>query len=131
MLFRSRLTCTGLAAAAGDAPMPEPWNLDVHSLSDLFVRAALPVGGDVAADEVTVELVFSTPVTLEAARQAVTASPAITRGVGAGASAATAELAFTMADGKVYASRLVGGIWAAPLVVGGANMNRVAIASAP
>ncbi len=72
-----RLTCTGLAAAAGDAPMPEPWNLDVHSLSNLFVRAALPVGGDVAADEVTVELVFSTPVTLEAARKAVTANPAI------------------------------------------------------
>jgi hypothetical protein len=68
---------------------------------------------------------FSTP------NVAITASPAIAHGVGAGATQATAELAFTMADGKVYASRLLGGVWAAPLLVGGANMNRVAIASAP
>jgi uncharacterized protein YfaS (alpha-2-macroglobulin family) len=72
-----RLSCSGLAAAAGDAPMPEPWSLDVHTLSNLFVRSALPVGHDVAADQVTLELVFSTPVTLEAARKAVAASPAI------------------------------------------------------
>lgn len=31
-----RMTCSGLAAAAGDAPMPEPWALDVHSLPNLW-----------------------------------------------------------------------------------------------
>ncbi|HVV88583.1 MAG TPA: Ig-like domain-containing protein [Kofleriaceae bacterium] len=47
-----RMTCSGLGAAAGDAPMPEPWTLDVHTLSELSVRTALPDGSDVAADEV-------------------------------------------------------------------------------
>jgi hypothetical protein len=108
--------------------------------ADRVTVAALPGGGAILAFRGTDGFLYyaqysggawSAAAAFSAPNVAVTASPAIAHGVGAGASAATAELAFTMADGKVYASRLVGGVWAAPLVVGGANMNRVAIASAP
>ena len=71
------LTCVGLTGAGGDAPLAAPWTLDVRTRSNLFVKRAAPSGWDVAADEVELEVVFSTPVTLEAARQAVTAVPAV------------------------------------------------------
>lgn len=71
------LRCAGLIPVGGDAPLAEPWELAVKTRSNLFVKRVTPGGWDVAADEVTVEVAFSTPVTLEAARQAVKATPAI------------------------------------------------------
>lgn len=71
------LRCAELVPAGGDAALPEAWTLAVKTRSNLFVKRATPGGWDVAADEVTVEITFSTPVDLEAARKAVTATPAI------------------------------------------------------
>lgn len=71
------LRCARVTPARGDAPLPEPWSLEVKTRSNLFVKRVTPGGWDVAADEVNVEVVFSTPVTLEAARQAVTSTPRI------------------------------------------------------
>lgn len=69
--------CAGLVPVVGDAALPEPWSLAVRTRSNLFVKRVTPGGWDVAADEVTVEVVFSTPIALDAARRAVTSEPAI------------------------------------------------------
>ena len=71
------LRCAGLIPVGGDAALPDPWALAVRTRSNLFVKRVTPRGWDVAADEVTLEVVFSTPVPLEAARKAVTAEPKI------------------------------------------------------
>ena len=58
----------------------------------------------------------------------VASSPAVTHGVGG----AVAEIAFAKSsDNIVYHARYLGGSWTVPVVVGGSNMSRVAIASAP
>jgi len=71
------LACAGLVPAGGDAALPEPWSLAVRTRSNLFVKRVTPGGWDVAADEVSLEVVFSTPVPLEAARKAITSEPKI------------------------------------------------------
>lgn len=71
------LACSGLSAAGADAPMLEPWELAVHTRSNLFVRSLTPIGDDIAADEVTIEIALSTPVALDEIRKAVTSTPAI------------------------------------------------------
>jgi uncharacterized protein YfaS (alpha-2-macroglobulin family) len=71
------LTCEGLTGAGGNAPLEAPYTLALHARPKLSVVRAEPTGWDVAADEVTVEIQFSTAVTLEAARAAVRARPAI------------------------------------------------------
>jgi uncharacterized protein YfaS (alpha-2-macroglobulin family) len=71
------LTCEGLTGAGGNAALEAPYTLALHTRPILSVLRATPTGYDVAADEVTVEVTFSTAVTLEAARAAVRARPPI------------------------------------------------------
>ena len=64
---------------------------------------------------------FSTP------NVTIASAPALAHGVGA----AVAEIAFVEGDGALYHSRLIAGTWAAPVSVGGAGLDNVAIATAP
>jgi hypothetical protein len=57
----------------------------------------------------------------------VATSPAVTHGVGG----TTAEIAFVQNDGHAYHARLSGSTWSAPVLVGGASLNGVAIAATP
>jgi len=71
------LTCAGLAGAGGDAALDKPYTLAVRARPGLEVTDVSPHGDDVSADQVTIVLTFSTPVTLDAARKAVSSAPAI------------------------------------------------------
>lgn len=71
------LTCEGLAGAGGNATLDKPYTLAVRARPPLGVVKIGPTGYDVAADEVTLSFTFSTPVSLDAARKAVTSTPAI------------------------------------------------------
>lgn len=71
------LTCDGLAGAGGNATLDKPYTLAVRARPPLTVMKVGPDGNDIAADEVTLTFGFSTPVTLDAARKAVTSKPAI------------------------------------------------------
>ncbi|MCA9679769.1 MAG: hypothetical protein H6708_23625 [Kofleriaceae bacterium] len=77
------LACDGLTGAAGDAPIAATARLALHVRPPLRVTSFGPTGWDVAADEVSITVELSAPVTLDAIRAAVTASPAIP-GIGAG-----------------------------------------------
>jgi hypothetical protein len=57
----------------------------------------------------------------------VATPPAVAHGVGGG----VAEMAFVQIDGMAYHARLTGSTWSAPVLVGGASLSGVAIASAP
>ena len=74
---RYLLTCANLAGAGGNTPLAAPYSLDVRARPLLAVSQILPTGHDVPADEVTLVFTFSTPVTLEVARKAITSSPRI------------------------------------------------------
>ncbi|HEV7555106.1 MAG TPA: MG2 domain-containing protein, partial [Kofleriaceae bacterium] len=71
------LTCASLAGAGGNAALDKPYSLALHARPAFAVTKISPDGADVAADEVAITVTFSTPVTLDAARKAVTAKPAI------------------------------------------------------
>ena len=70
------LSCTGLIGAGGDVAM-EPYTLAVRARPGLEVTAFEPSGDDVSADQVTLAFTFSTPVTLDAARKAISSTPPI------------------------------------------------------
>lgn len=70
------LTCDGLTGAGGDAPLARPYTLAVRARPALELARVQP-DGEVAPDEVTVALTFTTPVELDAIRAAVSATPAI------------------------------------------------------
>ncbi|HEX4418274.1 MAG TPA: MG2 domain-containing protein, partial [Kofleriaceae bacterium] len=63
--------------AGGDVPLDKAYTLAVRARPALALAAAAPTGGDVAADQTTLELTFSTPITLDAARKAVSSAPVI------------------------------------------------------
>ena len=42
-----------------------------------------------------------------------------------------AEIAFVQPDGVAYHARLVGGVWSAPMAIGGAGLTHVALAVWP
>jgi hypothetical protein len=71
------LACEDLAGVGGNAALDKPYALAVRVRAPLAITKLLPAGNDVAADEVTLSIAFSTPVTLEAARKAVTSTPPI------------------------------------------------------
>lgn len=71
------LTCAGLAGAGGDVALDKPYTLAVRVRPALEVTDVSPRGDDVSADQVTIVLTFSTPVSLDAARKAVSSVPAI------------------------------------------------------
>jgi uncharacterized protein YfaS (alpha-2-macroglobulin family) len=71
------LTCADLAGAGGPATLDAPYALALHGRPGLRVTALEPSGDGVPADEVTLSVSFSTPVTLDAARKAITSTPAI------------------------------------------------------
>lgn len=70
------LSCTNLTGASGSEPLA-PYTLLVHARPGLQVTALEPGGDDVPADQVMISATFSTAVTLDAARKALTAKPAI------------------------------------------------------
>ncbi len=53
--------------------------------------------------------------------------PSVTHGIGGD----VAEIAFVEDDGRAYHARLSGSTWSAPVLVGGASLNGVAIAATP
>jgi hypothetical protein len=69
------LRCSGLTGAGGDAPLEEPFTRTLRVYDRLRVASHRPHGGDVAADDVKVELVFSTPVRLGAVQRAIRIHP--------------------------------------------------------
>ncbi|CAN5815994.1 hypothetical protein BH11MYX2_BH11MYX2_03280 [soil metagenome] len=77
------LACAGIAGAGGNATMDTPYSLALHVRPMLGVASITPTGADVGADEVAITVSFTTPVTLEAARKAVTSKPRI-RGIDQG-----------------------------------------------
>jgi len=71
------LICVGLTGAGGDVALEPEFTSAVRARPALEVSAMEPTGDDVPADEVTIALSFSTAVTLEAARDAISSVPAI------------------------------------------------------
>lgn len=71
------LRCEGLRGAAGNTGLPAPYTLAMQVRPKLTVGNVGPEGADVDADSAEIFFTFSTPVELEAARQAITATPAI------------------------------------------------------
>jgi hypothetical protein len=74
---RYLLTCAGITGAGGNTPLAAAYTLDVRARPLLAVTQIMPGGHDVPADEATLVFTFSTPVTLDAARKAITSSPRI------------------------------------------------------
>ena len=71
------LTCVGLAGAGGSVALDPPFTLAVRARPALAVTGIDPTGDEVPADQVTIAVAFSTPVTLDAARKAVSSVPPI------------------------------------------------------
>ncbi|HEY4182337.1 MAG TPA: MG2 domain-containing protein [Kofleriaceae bacterium] len=71
------LSCAGIAGAGGNAVMETPYSLALHVRPMLGIASITPTGGDVGADEVAITVSFTTPVSLEAARKAVSSKPRI------------------------------------------------------
>jgi uncharacterized protein YfaS (alpha-2-macroglobulin family) len=86
------LTCAGLAGAGGDVALDKPYTLAVRARPALAVTEVSPTGDDVAADQVTIMITFSTAVTLDAARKAVSSTPVI----------ANLDQGYLSNDGKAY-----------------------------
>jgi hypothetical protein len=71
------LACAGLAGAGGNAPLDQPYTLAVRARPELAVARAYPEAGYVLPDGARLAFTFSTPVALDAARDAVSANPVI------------------------------------------------------
>ena len=71
------LTCANLAGAGGNATLEKPYSLALRARPLLAVASASPTGNDVAADQATIALTFTTPVALDAVRAAVSSTPRI------------------------------------------------------
>ena len=74
---RYTLGCAGLTGAGGNVPLATPYALPLAVRPVFAVAAVEPGARDVRADEVTLTVTFSTPVELDAARTAITSTPAI------------------------------------------------------
>lgn len=73
------LACAGLTGAGGNAALDKPYELALHARPMVAVTELEPAGQDIVADEVTINITFATPVTLDAVRKAVSSTPAIPR----------------------------------------------------
>src|SRR5262249_49269688 len=73
------LTCADLAGAGGNAPLEPSYTLELRARPLAAVTSIAPAGNDVMADEAQLTFTFTTPVTLDAARKAVSSTPAIPR----------------------------------------------------
>ena len=74
------LTCRELAGAGGDATLTSPFSTTVHARPAFAVTGFQPTldpKSPVAADEVELQITFSTPVTAEAMHAALSSVPAI------------------------------------------------------
>ncbi|MEO8699520.1 MAG: MG2 domain-containing protein, partial [Kofleriaceae bacterium] len=71
------LACEGLTGAGGNLAMAAPYELELTVRPAFAVTTIEPGTTDVAADEVNLVVTFTTPVSLDAARKAVTSTPAI------------------------------------------------------
>ncbi|HET9623236.1 MAG TPA: MG2 domain-containing protein [Kofleriaceae bacterium] len=71
------LTCSDLAGADGNVTLDKPYTLQVAARAKLAATVRAPTGTSVTADQARFEIAFSTPVTLDAARKAISSKPAI------------------------------------------------------
>lgn len=71
------LRCEGLTGAAGNTGLRAPYTLSMRARPTLTVGNVGPEGSDVDADSAEIFFTFSTAVELEAARKAISATPAI------------------------------------------------------
>ncbi len=71
------LVCDELSGAGGDTGITEPYLLTLHTYPQIAVTRVAPDGWDVPADEVDIEVSFSTPVRLEDVREHLSAKPAM------------------------------------------------------
>ena len=76
---RYTLGCEGLTGAGGNTPLEQPYRLAVRARPEAGVEAIEPEGADVTADEVELTVTFATPVSLDAARAALSSTPPIAR----------------------------------------------------
>ncbi|HUH05994.1 MAG TPA: MG2 domain-containing protein [Kofleriaceae bacterium] len=71
------LVCDRIAGLGGNAELADPYVLELRTYPGLGVSSVAPDGWDVPADEVDFTIVFSTPVTLEAARKHISIAPVV------------------------------------------------------
>jgi alpha-2-macroglobulin len=71
------LTCDKLQGKQGDTPLATTYVQSLHTHPHLFVKSSRPDGDDAPADDVEIELQFSTPVALEEIRKHLSAKPKI------------------------------------------------------
>lgn len=71
------LVCDGITGAEGDVPLASPYVLPMHTHDRLAVVVTAPSGQDVSADDVAIEIEFTTPVDLETVRKSLRARPRI------------------------------------------------------
>ncbi len=73
------VVCAELAGAGGNTALDKPYTLSMRARPLPGVTSIEPGGHDVFADEVGITVTFATPVTLDAARRALSSTPAIPR----------------------------------------------------
>jgi hypothetical protein len=71
------LTCDKLQGKEGDTPLATTYVQSLHTYPPLMVKSSRPEGDDVPADDVEIEIEFSTPVALEEIRKHISAKPRI------------------------------------------------------
>jgi uncharacterized protein YfaS (alpha-2-macroglobulin family) len=69
------LACEGLIGVGGNAPLAEPFVQALHTYPAFTITEILPKGDSVPADDVSIEIGFANPVTLEDVRQHVSMEP--------------------------------------------------------
>lgn len=71
------LTCDGLVGQGGDTPMAAAFVQKLHTHPAFSVLSATPTGSDEPADDLDIEISFSTPVKLDDIRESLSAEPRI------------------------------------------------------
>ncbi|MGE0549418.1 MAG: alpha-2-macroglobulin [Kofleriaceae bacterium] len=71
------IICSELTGAGGNAALSTPYSLAVRARPTLSITNVSPSGRDVAADQVAITITFSTPMSLDTVRDAVTSKPTI------------------------------------------------------
>lgn len=71
------LTCAKLTGKGGKEPMATAYVQPLHTYASFAIKSSTPSGDDVPADDVEIEIQFSTPVSLEEVRKHIKARPEI------------------------------------------------------
>jgi hypothetical protein len=128
----SQIMFTTRTAGAWSTPAPVTNGVT----NDRVALAPLPGGGAIMAFHGSDDFLYwnlysggawSPAAAFAAPNVSVSTTPAVTHGI----SGDTAEIAFVEAGGAAYHASLAGGVWSAPVLIGGTGLNGVALASWP